>query len=136
MITPPIALAAFAAATLTEESPMKTGFAAMRLGWVAYVIPFLFVFAPTLLMDGGAGAVLWDFLIACAGVFLVSVAMVGYLRRPLSVVVRAGFAVLGTGTLASLGPIPYANAAGPAFLVAAVAAIALLALRVPRADPT
>jgi TRAP-type uncharacterized transport system fused permease subunit len=52
MITPPVALAAFAAASLAQTDPMKTGWAAVRFGWVAYIIPFLFVRAPSLLMQG------------------------------------------------------------------------------------
>ncbi len=55
MITPPIALAAFAAATISRADPMRTGYVAMRMGWVAYVIPFLFVLSPTLIMIGNPG---------------------------------------------------------------------------------
>ena len=55
MITPPIALAAFAAASIARAPAMATGWAAMRFGWSAYVIPVLFVFSPTLLLIGDAG---------------------------------------------------------------------------------
>ncbi|MHA1109434.1 MAG: TRAP transporter permease, partial [Alphaproteobacteria bacterium] len=57
MITPPVAIGAYAAATLTGADPLRTGFAAMRFGWLAFVIPFLFVASPTLLMEGSAFAV-------------------------------------------------------------------------------
>ena len=53
MITPPIAIAAFAAATLAGANPMRTGFAAVRFGWLAYLIPFLFIASPALLLKGG-----------------------------------------------------------------------------------
>ena len=55
MITPPIALAAFAAATISGADPMKTGFESMKMGWVAYIIPFLFVLSPTLILRGDTG---------------------------------------------------------------------------------
>ena len=45
MITPPIALAAFAAAAITQKSALETGIAAMRFGWVAYIVPFLFIYS-------------------------------------------------------------------------------------------
>ena len=52
MITPPVALAAFAAASLAEARQMRTGFEAMRFGWCAYLVPFLFIYNPALLMSG------------------------------------------------------------------------------------
>jgi len=82
MITPPVALAAFAAASLSGADAMRTGFAAMRFGWVAYVIPFLFVYAPSLLMQGPASAIVLAAATAIAGVWLVSIGVVGYLTRP------------------------------------------------------
>ncbi|MDQ2088906.1 TRAP transporter permease [Marimonas arenosa] len=49
-ITPPVAIAAFAAASITKSDPMKTGFAAVRAGVVMFVIPFIFAFYPELLL--------------------------------------------------------------------------------------
>jgi TRAP transporter 4TM/12TM fusion protein len=49
-ITPPVALAAFAAASITKEDPMMTGFAAVRIGVVMFVIPFVFAFYPEILL--------------------------------------------------------------------------------------
>jgi len=49
-ITPPVALAAFAAASITKAEPMSTGFAAVRVGIVMFVIPFVFAFYPELLL--------------------------------------------------------------------------------------
>ena len=50
-LTPPVAIAAFFAANLAKAPPMATGWTAMRFGWTAYVVPFLFVFAPALLLQ-------------------------------------------------------------------------------------
>ena len=95
MITPPVAIAAFAAASLTRADAMRTGFAAVRFGWVAYVIPFLFVLSPALLMEGGAMAVVTAIVTAAIGVWLGSVGLIGYFVRPLSWPMRAVFMVTG-----------------------------------------
>jgi TRAP-type uncharacterized transport system fused permease subunit len=49
-ITPPVALAAFAAATITKAEPMATGFSAVRSGIVMFIVPFIFAFYPELLL--------------------------------------------------------------------------------------
>jgi TRAP transporter 4TM/12TM fusion protein len=95
MITPPVAIAAFAAASLTRADAMKTGFAAVRFGWVAYVIPFLFVLSPGLLMEGGPVGIIIALLTASIGVWLGSVGLIGYFVRPLSWPARAVFVVTG-----------------------------------------
>jgi len=95
MITPPIALAAFAAASLSRADPMKTGFAAMRMGWVAYVIPFLFVLSPTLIMLGEPWKIALNVCTASVGVFAASVAVVGYFTRPLGFAPRVLLAIGG-----------------------------------------
>jgi TRAP transporter 4TM/12TM fusion protein len=95
MITPPVAIAAFAAASLSGADAMRTGFAAMRFGWLAYVIPFMFVFAPTLLMEGPSLAVAVAAVTAALGVWLVSIGVVGYLARPQAVVERLLYVIAG-----------------------------------------
>ncbi|MEC7490774.1 MAG: TRAP transporter fused permease subunit [Pseudomonadota bacterium] len=99
MITPPVAIAAFAAASLTQADAMKTGFAAVRFGWLAYVIPFLFVLSPSLIMRGTVEGVLLAVVTAMIGVWLFSVGLMGYYVRPLGQGARLGFLVTGLGTL-------------------------------------
>jgi TRAP transporter 4TM/12TM fusion protein len=53
-ITPPVAIAAFAAASITKADPMATGFAAVRAGIVMFVLPFVFAFYPELLLIDAA----------------------------------------------------------------------------------
>ncbi len=85
MITPPVAIARVLRGDLAGSEPMRTGFTAMRFGWTAYIVPFLFVFSPSLLLQG-------DELVttviavtsAIAGVWIVSAGMIGYFMRPLS----------------------------------------------------
>jgi TRAP transporter 4TM/12TM fusion protein len=103
MITPPIAIAAFAAATLAGANPMRTGFTAVRFGWLAYLIPFLFIASPGLLLNGSVSEIALAIAAAGAGVWLVSVAVVGYLVRSLGWPVRAGFLIAGLGLLVPSG---------------------------------
>ena len=56
------------AATLAGADPMRTGFATMRFGWLAFVIPFLYVASPTLLMQGRPIEIMVDLVTALAGV--------------------------------------------------------------------
>jgi len=78
-ITPPVALAAFAAASVAQVSPMRAGFEAMRLGAIIYFVPFFFVFNPALLLQGTWMQNLQAFSTALVGVALVSAALQGYL---------------------------------------------------------
>ncbi|NIC03900.1 TRAP transporter permease [Billgrantia bachuensis] len=87
-ITPPVALGAFAAATVAGARPMATGLQAMRLGSVIYFIPFLFVLNPALIMQGEPLQIGLVFVQALVGIVLFASAMQGYL---------IGVGRLGTG---------------------------------------
>jgi len=95
MITPPVAIGAFAAANLAQAPPMRTGYAAMRFGWTAFVIPFLFVFSGTLLMQGDPWIIVVDFAAAVIGVWLISAAMMGYSVRGLGHLARLYYGAAG-----------------------------------------
>jgi TRAP transporter 4TM/12TM fusion protein len=99
MITPPIAIAAFAAAAVAEADPMRTGFAATRFGWTAFIVPVLFVFSPSLLLIGSATTVGIAFATALIGVWLISIAAVGHFQRPLGSAMRLAFAACGLAAL-------------------------------------
>lgn len=79
MITPPVAIAAFAAANLSGAKPMETGATAVRLGWIAYVVPFIFVLSPALLWQGSAMTILSAAGTAVIGVWFGSCGMIGYM---------------------------------------------------------
>jgi len=90
LITPPVAVAAFFAASIAQAPAMGTGWTSMRFGWTAYVVPFLFVFSPSLLLQGDDSVTLAaDVVTAVFGVWLVSAAMIGYFINALSFVMRA-----------------------------------------------
>ncbi|WP_234397687.1 TRAP transporter permease [Sneathiella glossodoripedis] len=78
-ITPPVALAAFAAASVSNCKPMETGVEAMRIGSIIYFIPFFFVFNPAFLGNGSAIEVIVVCATAVIGIFLISAALQGYL---------------------------------------------------------
>ncbi|MDN3517777.1 TRAP transporter fused permease subunit [Aquisalimonas lutea] len=78
-ITPPVALGAFAAATIAGSRPMETGLQAMRLGSVIYFIPFLFVLNPALILQGSAAEIVVVMAQALVGVLLIASALQGYL---------------------------------------------------------
>ena len=95
MITPPVAIAAFAAATVAGSDPMKTAAAAVQFGWSAYIVPFMFVVAPELMMQGPFWLVAQTTVTAILGVWMVSAGFVGFFSRPLDLVHRAIFAIAG-----------------------------------------
>jgi TRAP transporter 4TM/12TM fusion protein len=81
MITPPVAVAAFAAAAVAKADPMRTGYSAMRFGWTAFVVPFLFVASPSLILIGRPFAVVEAVVTAFLGVWLASIGFAGYFVR-------------------------------------------------------
>jgi TRAP transporter 4TM/12TM fusion protein len=95
MITPPVAIAAFAAATIAGAPPMRTGWEAAVFGWSAFVIPFLFVLSPPLLLIGTWSEIAYVFMVSLAGVWLITAAIAGYALRPASPIQRGILAVVG-----------------------------------------
>jgi len=79
VITPPVCLAAFAGAAIAETNAMKTGVTAMKLGIVAFIIPFMFVFEPALLMQGSTTEIVTAFASALVGVIGVASGMQNWL---------------------------------------------------------
>ncbi len=120
MITPPVAIGAFAAANLSGADPMLTGYSAMRFGWLAFIIPFMFVASPSLLLDGEITVIVVDILGVLAATWLISMAIIGYGNRHLKLWERVVFAtgggclILPIGAFANAGLI---NAAGAVIAV-------------------
>lgn len=116
-ITPPVAIGAFAAATIAKAKPMQTAIEAMRMGGVIYLLPFFFVVSPALLMQGPSDVVLMTFGSALMGVFLISCAAqrwligvgsypdgtVGFILRMLTLASGLAFALPG-GALTGIAP--------------------------------
>jgi TRAP transporter 4TM/12TM fusion protein len=94
-ITPPLCFATFAAATIAGCDFWKAGWAGVRLAFVAYIIPFVFVLQPELLMIGSAPAIIAALLTTTVGVALIAAAFAGYLVAPLSAARRWLLALSG-----------------------------------------
>jgi TRAP transporter 4TM/12TM fusion protein len=81
-ITPPVALAVYAANSLSQGGLWETGLAALKLGATGYIIPFMFVFGPSLLMIGAWHTVLLTAITAILGVVALAASLNGYFLRP------------------------------------------------------
>jgi TRAP transporter 4TM/12TM fusion protein len=95
LITPPIATAAFVAATIARTDPMAAGWTAMRFGWASYIVPFLFVYSPALIMRGSVGTIVLVVALSVAGIWFVCAGMTGYAFRVMTLPLRIGFILAG-----------------------------------------
>ncbi|MCB1366332.1 MAG: TRAP transporter fused permease subunit [Rhodobacteraceae bacterium] len=129
MITPPIAMAAFAAASIARAPAMATGWAAMKFGWSAYVIPVLFVFSPSLILIGAPFEIALAILTAVAGVWLISAALAGYFTGRLGTGRRLLFGLFGMMALIPAGAFDGALWTDLAGVLGGVAVMALDYLR-------
>lgn len=101
-LTPPVALASFAAAGLSGGDPMRTGYQSVKLAIAGFIVPFMFVYSPQLmLIDTTFMAGLWTALSACLGVFLIAVASEGYVFAPVALPLRL---LVGAGALLLMKP--------------------------------
>jgi TRAP transporter 4TM/12TM fusion protein len=109
MITPPVALAAFAAASVAKASPTETGWEAIRVGWFAYLVPFMFAYSPALLMDAPIYEIFWAALTTMLGIVAGTVAAMGYLLEKVRVTSRWLFFVAGIALLTPVRAFPHAE---------------------------
>lgn len=89
-LTPPVALAAFAAASIAKASAMKIGFKATQIAIAGFVVPFMAVYDPSLMLQGDPSvlAVVYIVTKALLAIFLWGCAAIGYLWTPISVLER------------------------------------------------
>jgi TRAP-type uncharacterized transport system fused permease subunit len=95
LITPPVAPAAFVAAAIAGAPSMATAWTSMRFGWAAYIVPFLFVYSPGILMKGSVMDIAIVVITSIAGIWLICAAMVGYFRSLMKFWKRILFLVTG-----------------------------------------
>ncbi len=103
-ITPPVCLAAYTAASLAKTDPMKTGWECMRLGVLAYIVPFIFALSPSLLLIGPWQEVAPTVITALMATVLLGVGLVGYLFRPIGIPRRSLFIIAAAGLFVPLVP--------------------------------
>ncbi|MEM8789411.1 MAG: TRAP transporter fused permease subunit [Pseudomonadota bacterium] len=128
MVTPPIGIGAFFAASIAQASPMRTAWESMKFGWTAYIVPFLFVFSPALLLIGSPSEIAIAVTGAIIGVYAVSSAFVGWWRGPAPAWKRALLAAAG---IALLLPGAATGALAPWVAGAGLVALVLLWIATP-----
>jgi len=99
MITPPVAFAAYAAANIARTDGWTTGWLACLVGWSTFVLPFLFVLTPSLLMDGTWTEILFNFSRVMYGIYLGTAVGVGFALMPLGMVSRIIYGALSLGVV-------------------------------------
>ncbi len=124
-ITPPVAMAVFAANSISGARLLESGLAAVKLGAAGYLVPFLFVFGPSLLMIGTPGEIALSVVTALIGVTSLAAALHGYLLVPAAWWQRGA---LLAAALALMAPGLLADAIGLA-LLAPVLTVQILAAR-------
>ncbi|MEX0338269.1 MAG: TRAP transporter large permease subunit, partial [Arenibacterium sp.] len=95
MLTPPVAIAAFVAANMAKAPPMRTGFEAVRIAWPAFVMPFLFVLSPSLILQGEWSDIIPTVLTTLIGVYLVTAGLIGFVFTSANPVVRVVLMIAG-----------------------------------------
>lgn len=81
-VTPPVAVAAYAGAALARSEPMRTGFEAFKLAIGGFIVPFIFVYHPALVLQGSWHETLAIFTLACGCIVLTSAALTGWFLGP------------------------------------------------------
>jgi len=92
-VTPPVCVAVYPAAMLANSDVMRTGLTAVKLGIVAYIVPFLFVYNSGLLLKGNPGEIALAIITTAVGFSFLAVAIQGYLFRKLPVLNRISFSI-------------------------------------------
>lgn len=103
MITPPIAIASFAAATVAGTSPWQTSFASLKVGAGVYLIPVAFVLQPQLLFIGAWEDTVLAMIRLTVAVSLLTAAVLGHAARPVTMPMRLGAALLAIANILPFG---------------------------------
>lgn len=125
MITPPVAIAAYAAANIARVSGWTAGWTAVIVGWSTFFIPFLFVTEPSMLMEGSALTIAWNFARNILGIFVGTAGIVGFAFGPLSAPMRIAFGAAALAILIPQHAFPGAEMLDWVGLAGAVAVLAL-----------
>jgi len=94
-LTPPVAVAAYAASAISGDSPLAIAGMAVRLALAAFLIPFSFVFNHALLLQGSVVEIVWATLCVAAGLSSVAISIEGYWRAPLATAPRLCLLIAG-----------------------------------------
>lgn len=87
-ITPPVALASYVAAGIAKADVNRVGYKAFVYGIVSFLLPYMFVYGPSLLLEGSVMTIIQSVILAIIGTIAIGMAIVGYVRRPVGYVKR------------------------------------------------
>jgi TRAP transporter 4TM/12TM fusion protein len=114
-LTPPVCMAAYAAAGMAKTDPFRTGWVAFRMGLVAYIVPFFFCFNPALIaQDSSALQIVHAIVTAAIGVIFLTYGVEGFIRRKIKIVPRA---IILAGSFLLMIPESFTDIIGLALLV-------------------
>ncbi|MDQ0161836.1 TRAP transporter permease [Aeribacillus alveayuensis] len=117
-ITPPVALAAFAAAGIADGNPNKTGLQALRLAAAGFIVPYVFAYSPELiLMSDNILDIVWVSITSILGVISLSAALEGYFKTNLSWLLRL---LAGTAAITLIIPETFTDIIGLSLLLVIV----------------
>jgi TRAP transporter 4TM/12TM fusion protein len=136
MLTPPVALAAYAAAGVADSPLGRTGWTAFRISLAAYLIPYAFVASPALLLQNGIGPGLWFFTTGLLGAYALACGVIGYGRDHARVWERCAFIAIAVALIFPGLPTTLAAAAGLLFLLVHQSRRAKAAAAGPVDEPT
>lgn len=117
-ITPPVAIAAYTGAAIAEANPNKTGFTAFRYGFAAYLIPFMFLISPTILIQGKTIEIVQALFTCILGVLSFVAAMEGFVFVSWNKLSRV---FLGVAAILLLIPEKFTDLAGGGLILTAFA---------------
>ncbi len=95
VITPPVALASFTAAGISGASPSATGWTSFRIGLVAFIVPFIFVYQPVMLLYGTLPEIILVAVSSMIGCWCLGAGIEGWCKTRLQLYERIGFAAAG-----------------------------------------
>jgi TRAP-type uncharacterized transport system fused permease subunit len=132
MITPPVALAAFAAANIARTDAWSVGWTAVRVGWSVFILPFCFIANPPLLAHGSALEIAWDVGRMAIGIWGGTAAIVGYGVAPMGWLPRLLLAVAATCAIFPELPWGLSDAVNGVGVVASLVLITVLWVQAKR----
>ncbi len=107
MLTPPVAIAAYAAASIAKSNPSRTGFTAWKLAFAAFIVPYMFAYGPDLLMLNGFVQSLWPFVTAMIGCLCLATGIEGFMIHQANLIQRliafvGAIALISTNTVTDI----------------------------------
>lgn len=96
-LTPPVAVAAYAASSIADANPLHVAALAVRFALAAFIVPFAFIYGPELLLEGWWLDTIFSFAAAAVGLIILAIALEGFFRNPLPIWLRfiLGLAAIG-----------------------------------------